>query len=284
MLKFSYHNHTIYSDGKNTPEEMLEKAYNAGYSHFAITDHICVPGSEEWTLDIDKQEEYIERLASLKKRYKGKMKVYIGIESDWFKNVGTSITPYQEIKDSLDITVGSIHAFLKNNKMYLLDENREKFEECLKEMFASNATEMVKEYFECIEEMLEDIKPDIIGHIDMIRIYNTANRYFDTDTDEICCAMEKLARALKRNNTVTELNMGGDYRMNNGIYYPSDTFLSILKKEGVAITVGLDAHSVEMVDSYYNKTIETIASAGYNEIAYFDDGVWKKADTAELLR
>lgn len=278
MLKFSYHNHTSYSDGKNTPEEMLAAAYAAGYSHFAITDHIYVPGSEEWTLSPDKQEEYIERINALKETYKGKMKVYLGIEADWFREVGASVTTYPQIKDSLDMTVGSVHAFLHKNKMYLLDEDRGKFEQCLSEMFGGNAVCMVKEYFSCIEAMLEDIRPDLIGHIDMIRIYNIADRYFSVDTDELCCAMELLARALKRNNTVTELNMGGDYRQGSGIYYPSDTFLAILKKEGVGITVGLDAHSVDMVDSYYDKTLEIIKRAGFGELSYFDDGIWKKTE------
>ncbi len=39
------HMHTLYSDGTDTPREILEQAKNVGLSVLAITDHDCIEGS-----------------------------------------------------------------------------------------------------------------------------------------------------------------------------------------------------------------------------------------------
>ena len=40
--KFSYHTHTDFSDGRNTPEEMLQQAADLGWEEIGISDHLIV--------------------------------------------------------------------------------------------------------------------------------------------------------------------------------------------------------------------------------------------------
>lgn len=42
MQNFSYHTHTVFSDGHNTIEEMLDRAEELGWREIGISDHLIV--------------------------------------------------------------------------------------------------------------------------------------------------------------------------------------------------------------------------------------------------
>ena len=42
MQKFSYHVHTDFSDGKNSLEEVLDKAVSLGWEEIGISDHLII--------------------------------------------------------------------------------------------------------------------------------------------------------------------------------------------------------------------------------------------------
>ena len=75
------HTHTVYSDGSFTPEEVVERAYQGGLTHIAITDHfetVKVPAP----LKAENFERYMSNLDALKEAYKGKIQVLAGVEID----------------------------------------------------------------------------------------------------------------------------------------------------------------------------------------------------------
>ena len=47
ILKIDLHNHSKYSDGLFTPEELIKKAIEQGVDCFALTDHDSVFGCDE---------------------------------------------------------------------------------------------------------------------------------------------------------------------------------------------------------------------------------------------
>lgn len=49
-MKIDLHNHTVYSDGILSCEELYERAVSAGVDVFALTDHDTVFGCEEMLL------------------------------------------------------------------------------------------------------------------------------------------------------------------------------------------------------------------------------------------
>ncbi|MGD0818915.1 MAG: PHP domain-containing protein [Methanomassiliicoccales archaeon] len=75
------HTHTVYSDGAFLPDDIVRRAYEGGLSHIAITDHFettKVPSP----LKIEHFERYMDNLAALKDKYKGKIEVLAGVEID----------------------------------------------------------------------------------------------------------------------------------------------------------------------------------------------------------
>ena len=54
MQNFSYHSHTIFSDGSNSVEEMLEQAVKLGWEKIGISDHMIIHKGIKKTLFYDK--------------------------------------------------------------------------------------------------------------------------------------------------------------------------------------------------------------------------------------
>ncbi|WP_433634402.1 hypothetical protein [Halomicrococcus sp. NG-SE-24] len=79
---------------------------------------------------------------------------------------------------------------------------------------------------------------EIAAHLDLIE-RNSALRGFATESH-----YRQVAEALKRSQTITELN-AGRILDNYGEYHPSPSFLDILQEYNVSVTVGTDSHTPE---------------------------------------
>ena len=94
---------------------------------------------------------------------------------------------------------------------------------------------------------------------------------------------KQIAEAIKAYDLVTEINGGGNYRYKNDVWYPSDAMFEELLKCEVKMTVGLDAHSVDMLTSYYDASLLKLAKAGFKVIYYYEDGEWLPIKLNELI-
>ena len=85
MITADFHTHTSFStDSKASPESMIERAIALGLKTYCITDHMDYffpehndEGFTEFVFDPD---QYFETLTALKKKYRGKLDLRIGIE------------------------------------------------------------------------------------------------------------------------------------------------------------------------------------------------------------
>jgi len=276
-MKFSFHNHSVYSDGTSSIREMLDEAVKGGFDYFAMTDHIHSDLGADWTMSFEKYDEYLRDLARYKKEYEDRLVILTGIEADWYIGKGTYFGRYEMLEDALDITVGSVHNIFADGVCYVIDDTKEEFRACLNEGFGGNIRDMVACYYEIYGDMAENFtKADFLGHIDLIRKNNADGEFYDENEKWVKDLQKALAKKMGRFERVTEINGGGAYRRNNDVYYPSMQFIEYLKEEGVRFTMGLDAHNTDMVNSYYDRSIEYMKNAGIEKLWYFDSGEWKE--------
>lgn len=104
-----FHNHTVFSDGKNTVEEMVSAAAAAGYEYIGLSDHsqsaFYAHGLHE--KDIDAQFKEIDRV---QKKFP-RIRVFRGIESDILPD-GALDYP-EKILRRFDFVIGSVHSKMK---------------------------------------------------------------------------------------------------------------------------------------------------------------------------
>ena len=92
------HMHTVYSDGKNTPEEMILEAIARGLDCVGISDHSHAV-SDECGMTPEGTLAYRAEMARLKEKYAGRIRVLCGLERDIWSD------------DTLDYdyVIGSVH-------------------------------------------------------------------------------------------------------------------------------------------------------------------------------
>lgn len=108
-LKGSLHNHSSYSDGMNSLEEMAVHCKSLGYEYLGICDHsqsaFYAGGLKPETVLVQQQE--IEKL----NKQLAPFKIFKGIESDILNDGSLDYT--EDILKTFDFVVASIHSNLK---------------------------------------------------------------------------------------------------------------------------------------------------------------------------
>ncbi|GAB3336062.1 helix-hairpin-helix domain-containing protein [Larkinella ripae] len=111
-LRGILHNHSTYSDGKHSLEQMATYCRDLGFSYFGIADH-SQTASYAHGLEPYRVKQQHEEIDRLNEQFGGKFKILKGIESDI---LGDGSLDYdEEILASFDYVVASVHSNLSMN-------------------------------------------------------------------------------------------------------------------------------------------------------------------------
>ncbi|MEX1029177.1 MAG: PHP domain-containing protein [Paenibacillaceae bacterium] len=138
------HTHSNYSDGKNTPEEMIEAAIEIGYDAIAITDHVWK--TSLWI------PAYVAHLETLKKKYENEIKLYTGIEAKVVSLEG-DIDADPSFDAQVDLILGSIHR-IPHREGYFSNADMERLPKPI----------IIENWLLAFYRMLENPRIDIIAH------------------------------------------------------------------------------------------------------------------------
>ncbi len=201
----NYHMHTTYTDGKNTPEEMLQKCIECGYTSIAFTDHA--------RSNSDYLPHYFKEINELSCRYN--FKILKGIEARISDFDGTISYPKHE-KSNIDIIIASVHRISINDKLFYIKEFTPKTAFEIETYLALNA---IKKR-EC----------NVIGHSGGMSI-----EAFDEFPLE---NFEQIIKLCAENDTAFEIN----YRYHKNFIHK---LMPLLKKYNPYVTFGTDSHDKE---------------------------------------
>jgi histidinol-phosphatase (PHP family) len=254
LYKTDYHIHTLYSDGKATPEENIEAAISAGIREIGFSEHVnLISGKQDWCMDISKVPAYISHIKFLRKTEK-RIKVRLGLEVDYF--AGKENLLYEFInKLGLDYVIGSVHYMGKTT----VDSSPEYYE-------GKNIDDLYESYFNIVNEAVASGLFDIIAHCDLVRIYNFKPL---RDPESL---YRNLAKVMSKHDVAFEINTNGRNRP-VGDFYPDRRFLRIFNEENVTVCVNSDSHMPSRIGQYFDEAYGLLKEAGYKEMAVFSNRV-----------
>lgn len=119
-------------------------------------------------------------------------------------------------------------------------------------------------YFSLIEEMAKSGKFDIVGHIDLLKVFN-----FFPKKDIRIIAQDAL-KAIKKADMSVEINMSG-LRKPVKEAYPSDLLLGEVAAFDIPITFSSDAHRSDQVWMFSDEIEELARRIGYSECALYQN-------------
>lgn len=116
MVLRDLHVHTTFSDGKNTPEEVVLEAIARKMEVLGFSDHSYTAFDESWCMKKGDTPLYRACIARLRARYGDKIKILCGIEQDFYS---------EEPTEGYDYVIGSVH-YLRAGEEYIpVDESPE---------------------------------------------------------------------------------------------------------------------------------------------------------------
>ena len=251
MIRGDFHTHTTYCDGKNTAEEMLQRAVDMGLSHYGFSGHAMTSYDFSCCMNLEETAAYCREVNRLKEAYADKITVLRGIEQDFYADFPAV---------GYDYVIGSVHCLKQGENFLVVDESKEKLVSIVNEVYGGDWYAMAEEYFALVARVPE-LGADIVGHIDLITKFNDGNVLFDETHPRYLEAAYKAVDTLIPYRIPFEINTGAIYRGYQTRPYPSVPILEYIGKKGGKVILSGDAHHVDGICYKFDecrKLVETI--------------------------
>lgn len=253
MIKIDLHTHTSYCDGNDTPTDLVAEAYKRGFDAIGLTGHSYVD-FDDCCMTLDGTKKYRQEVNALKKRYNGKMSVFLGLEQDYYS---------PEYEKGYDYIIGSVHYIYKSGEYISVDLEPETLDKRIKMYFDGDFDKFAEEYFALVSDVVNKTHCDIIGHIDLI------SKFIETNprpiTDRYKSAALKCVESLIPYNKPFEINVGAITRGYRTSPYPADFILKEIFKLGGKIVINGDCHNKNNLGDYLDLAINYAKKCGFKE-------------------
>ena len=260
----NYHTHTIFSDGKNTPEEIINFAIDKGFKAVGFSDHSFTPHDRRYCLK--DTNAYIQEIKRLKEKYSNKIQIYLGIEEDATILVN---------RTDFDYIIGSLHYIYLNGKYYPIDSNYDYFLVCAN-LFDGNDLAFAKHYYEYFCNYLETRRPDVIGHFDVITKFDEKYKDRFLHNEEYWALAEKYLKRAINLDCIFEVNTGLISRGFRTEPCPCYRLLKIIAENDGKIMLSSDAHQKENLSFYFEDMKAILKNIGFDNVYCFYNNEWQK--------
>lgn len=254
-MRVDFHNHTtLCNHATGTVEEYVQRAIEFGIDVYGFSDHAPMNYDPQYRMSFEQKTLYEKMVLDVKEKYKDQIKVLLGYEVDYLDGYISD----EVMKSKVDYFIGSVH-FLKNkNDMWGFDNP-----EYISVYESKDIDTIWQEYFDAIESMAKLGIFDIVGHLDLIKVFKFLPK------KDVRLIAAKALKAIKKSNMVLEINPAG-LRKPVEEQYPSKELLELAFEMEIPITFGSDAHSVAQVGFKYEEVSEFAKKIGYTKCMTFD--------------
>jgi histidinol-phosphatase (PHP family) len=255
-----------------TLREVLEAAVSAGFAAYGVSEH--APRTDDALLydeerkrgwDVatlrDMFERYTAELDALATEFEGRLHVLRGFElevvpgSTWLQTMRTLR------QGPFDFVVGSVH----HVDELLIDGPLPLFEQALEGR--GGLEPLAIAYYEAVAEMVRAFRPEVVGHLDLIR--KNGHRYGDCTTPAIRQAALRALDAVAEVGAILDLNVAA-LRKGLGTPYPEPWLVDEAKQRGVPFCFGDDSHAPDQVGLGIDEGRAYLLDCGVNTITMLE--------------
>jgi histidinol-phosphatase (PHP family) len=248
--RIDLHNHTTRCNhAEGTVDEYIQRAIELGIDIYGFSEHGPMDFDPDYRLAFEEMNDYRDDILKAKETYKNDINILLGYEVDWLPGHMDDRVVHADV----DYLIGSVHFIDKwsfDNPEFLAGWKNKDIDE------------IWKAYFEATEAMANSGKFDIVGHLDLIKVF----KYMPKQDTRILA--KKALQAIKKSNMVLELNAAGLRKPVKEIY-PSRALLEVAYELDIPITFSSDAHAVDQVGFSYELVTSLAKEIGYTKAVTF---------------
>lgn len=261
--------------GEGALEELVLAAVAAGCPAYGLTEH--APRIEPRFLFAEERAlgwdvAHLERLFDRYARRVDALAAQYGDRIVLFKGFEIEVVPrarYVEVMTGLrrehafDYIVGSVHYVDE----VIIDYTRAEFDRAVAHCGGLEA--LAVRYYETLAEMAAALKPEIIGHFDLVR--KQAADEASVSTSRVRAAACAALDSVKEHGGILDVNTSG-YRRGLGRPYPAPWVVRAARERGIPFTFGDDSHRPSEVAADLGSARQYLLDLDVREIVAFARG------------
>ncbi|KAF8934181.1 histidinolphosphatase [Dissophora ornata] len=313
MEMFSFHSHSgqFCMHAKGTLEQVVESAIQRHFTIYGLSEHMPRYKTEQLypeeshltTQDLENMyDQFLQEAFRVQQKYNDKICLLIGLETEYFgpesiqyvrrlrqpdrqitapsspspstvsaKEPATLITLPQ-----VQYIVGSLH----HVKGVPLDFSQELYLKALEDVGKGSWETLFREYFDAQLDMLQGLEPEVVGHLDLVRIFFGAikghhHSHGHGHGQEKEHKQEEGGAEMNQNELTGELwalvkrnvdfviAYGGLFELNSRAWkkgladaYPQRDILEYILSKGGRVTLSDDSHGPDDVGMFYNPELK----------------------------
>lgn len=264
MRYSNLHTHTSFSDGLHTVEENILSAIEKNMISLGISDHSYTSFDLRYCMRIVNIPAYIREVRRLQEKYADRIQVYLGLEYDGYTKLDN--------REQYDYVIGDCHYLKIGNDYYSVDHKKEEQKETMDRYFGGDSLAYSKAYFDTYVSRIKAIKPDILGHFDLVTKYNQIDEFSD---DYKKMATEALIACLET-TPILEMNTGAIARKLRTEQFPGTALLKETVEHGGRILLASDSHDKANLTFYFDESVELLKTIGCKSIIILNNGKFEE--------
>jgi histidinol-phosphatase (PHP family) len=247
-------------------EEIINRYMELGFAWVGITEHLPAhkenlryPDEVKENLDCGDMlatfEAYIQECNRLKEKYRKEIRIFTAFETETYSGYDTRV-PEMIARHKPDYIVGSLHhvddlGFDFSRKQYLETALR-----------LGGIDALYQRYFDQQYEMIQAIEPAVVGHFDLVRIFD---HDYETRIKEpaIWQRIVRNLELIKERKTIMDYNLRALLKGAREPYITAP-ILELAQKMGITVIPGDDSHGVSDIGKNMDRAVKTLHKLGFD--------------------
>lgn len=247
-------------------EDIILSYIDKGFKSVGITEHAPPSGNhlrypDEVDAGLSAKEletrfaQYMTTVRELQKKYSGQIRIYAGMETETCTGFEAHTKKLIQ-KFGPDYIVGSVH----HVNDICFDYSKEAYDGLAQSLGSVEALYLA--YFDLQYEMIKKLKPFVVGHFDLVRIYD--------DAFEKHLVLPKVSEKIQRNlSLIQSLDLVMDFNLRplaKGVDtpYPAPVILEQAKSLDIRMVPGDDSHSKAQAGNHVAWAVDHLESLGFD--------------------
>jgi len=250
----------------DTLEDIIKSYIGLDYSWVGITEHtpaitaqLLDPGQVKLGLTpptlLETFASYMDECRRLQAKYKSEIQIFAAMEIETYSGY-EKFVPFLLERFKPDYIVGSVH-FVDDIS---IDYSKKTYAQAVQQL--GNIENLYCRYFDQQYEMIKLFHPAVVGHFDLIRIFDKDYKV-RLQHPEIWQRIQRNLKLVKELDLILDLNLRSLVKGADEPYI-SRSILELAREMNITVVPGDDSHGVASVGGYMEQGLSLLTELGFS--------------------